>query len=70
MFTHVLACRMANVPRVINIVREKHISKGKQMHVRGNFIKFTTIIYTQTSSSTHPASQSKVLYVYPNIPNS
>ena len=41
MFTRVLACRMMNVPRLINFVREKHIQKRKQIHVEGSFIKFT-----------------------------
>jgi len=30
MFTHILACRMANVPRAIHFVGEKHIQKGNK----------------------------------------
>ena len=66
---HTCARRMANVPRVIHFVTEKHILKWKQMHVRRNFIKFTYLhLYTQKLNYTHPASQSIVLYVCPNIP--
>ena len=51
------------------LLLERHIYKGKQIHVGGNFFRFIKLKFIYAHIIKHtPASPSNVLYVCPNIP--